>query len=344
MKWIRTILPAALAVAALGGVAGCGGSGAGAASATNSYLGTQAPGDVWSWTVGSSTFTASNDTLGHTYSGTAQALPSGFTKLVVTSTNDPGVAAGSAAYAIEIPGVALMVKPAGGNDKPVIVASGHGQDIKGNTLSSNWVTIPSADYNSLSHESYGTAVFTKGPQKTWNGVIQQYMSDGTHLGQGTGSFTEHKGVLTMADSSAVAAMTSGGALILDNGPNMGGLVGLRVPASPLSLDEFRASTFRGIVVMNGETRGLYLQPHSGPMMLGGMYDEAGLETNTPDPDPEKHAYISIDTQPSPGIFRATLHTEGDDHNIILVVNKVKGKFIGFGLLAGDRGNMVLVQN
>ena len=52
---------------------------------SNSYTATQSPGDVWSWTLTSSTFTATNDTTGFTYSGGKETLANLFLKLTVNS-------------------------------------------------------------------------------------------------------------------------------------------------------------------------------------------------------------------------------------------------------------------
>src|SRR5579862_1076431 len=99
---------------------GCGGSGVGGGSASpslRSYVGTQGPGDVWSWQLTGTTFTATNQTQGFHYTGTEATLPTGFLKLTVGTTDDPNVTVGQSAYALELPGTALVMKPAGADSK-----------------------------------------------------------------------------------------------------------------------------------------------------------------------------------------------------------------------------------
>lgn len=343
MKLKQAILSCGLLAMALFTQLGCGGAGVITGSGTRVYVGTQSPGDVWAWTIENGTFTAVNETLGHTYSGTAQPLASGYLKLVVTGTTDPGVTTGQAAYAIELSGSTLLIKPAGDGTAAPIVASAVGAEPAGPSIAFNWITIPKQGWNPASDESYGTAEFTKG-STDWTGAIEHYMSDGSHSGSGSATFRFEDGRMIIDGGDDVAAWTPSGVLIVDNGPNEGGVIGVRQESTNIDLTDFLSKQFRGFVVMNGQTRGCWARPNGPGALLGGMFeDDAGIESGSDSSDPEDFADITFESQPVAGILRATLHTNGDDHNIIFAVSRVNGKYVCFGLLAGDRGNVVFVQ-
>jgi hypothetical protein len=333
MSRIRTGLAgfAALALAATMMV-GCGGAmpvGAGPAA----FLGTQSPGDVWSYTFDGATFTASNDTLQHTYAGTVLDLPSGFKKLTVTNSNDGNVAPGSVGYAIDLPGVALLVKPAGDRDtvKPIIATS-IGSDPTTNVLNVNWITVPHAGWDCTTEEAFGTAVFTKGPDN-WSGDITHFLLDGTPgSANGHGTFTCTDGHLVVDGGTAQGALTPAGMAFIDNGPGMGGLVGVPVPAQDVNWADFASHQFRGLMLQSGKTECVWVQPKGdGDLRGGGYQNDAGIESNTTNQDPQSGVTIHLVAQPNHGVLRATVTSHDGVDQVVLMVSKINGKYVGFAL-------------
>lgn len=348
MKNFRIALTgfAALAVAATM-IQGCGGAIA-AANASNAYLGTQSPGDVWSYSFDGATFTASNDTLSHNYAGTVEDLPSGFKKLTVTSSNDGNVVLGSAGYALDLPGVALLVKPAGDRNtvKPIIATS-IGSDPANNTLNVNWITVPHAGWDCTTEEAFGTAVFTKGTDH-WSGDITHFLLDGSAgSANGHGSFTCTDGHLVLDGGTAQGALTPAGMAFIDNGPGLGGLVGVPVPAQDVNWADFATHEFRGLMMQSGKTECVWIQPKGdGDLRGGGYQNDAGIESNTTNQDPQSGVTLHFLGQPSHGILRIDVTSHDGTDQVVMIVSKVNGKYVGFALGGNPTDgafNVLLIQ-
>ena len=143
---------------------------------TNSYAGTQAPGDFWEWDIDwdndtSGTFSATNYgtsaglTAAKTYSGTTSKLPSKFIKFVITETNDADVTVGTDSaicYGVEIPGTAVLVQPAGSVNNLITCSVQGSAPAVGAKY--NWTRIPDAetmdDHDSLDIMAYGISTVT----------------------------------------------------------------------------------------------------------------------------------------------------------------------------------------
>ena len=115
-------------------------------SVADVYKGTQSPGDVWTWNLDKEqkhmtaswdhgTFDNSADDV--SIEGTFETLPSGFLKVTITKATpvtDEIKTDGTAwFYALEIPGMALVVKPEGSikGDIIAMVSQGECADIPG---------------------------------------------------------------------------------------------------------------------------------------------------------------------------------------------------------------------
>lgn len=87
------------------------------------YLGTQSPGDAWSWTIygiDSGTFEATNHENGYYYSGDFTGVGSGYNKYTVISSTQPGLSLPRDVYGLELPGTAFYINDPNGN---IIVAT-----------------------------------------------------------------------------------------------------------------------------------------------------------------------------------------------------------------------------
>jgi hypothetical protein len=237
-----------------------------------SYLGTQPPGDVWSWTLDHSagTFSAEDQTDGYTYSGTISQVigtgivGNGFTKLSIASTTDPAASTWTQheAFAVEFPGVALLVSPPGppaltdanvsnGYYSRLIVASALGGcPTSGGTF--NTIVIPRVGWanqtmsltpgQSITGPGYGTTTLgPSGSDFAVSGTTTQVTLTYTDAGDWTitdagvtsvasTTFGCDGGQLTSASAgSPTLAMTAAGVLIADmggNDPNVAGVIGV----------------------------------------------------------------------------------------------------------------------
>jgi len=139
----------------------CGDS---SSSSSSNYVGTQSPGDYWTWTeTADGSFTAVNNAKSYTYSGSEAALSgnsSGFTKLSITSSTDPSIQSSLpvSGYAIKVPNTMIIaaVPPfATVNQSGTTVVSEHGPMVaaaqgscpaNGTTTNVNWIMMPRKDW------------------------------------------------------------------------------------------------------------------------------------------------------------------------------------------------------
>ena len=318
-----------------------GGSGDSSSGGGDVYLGTQSPGDVWTWTLNNdNSFSAVNETLSHTYSGTYATLSSGFLKLSVTATSDPGVIATPAspaiAYAFEVPGTALIVKPAGA-DSDVIVAAAQGTCPTADAVY-NWTVMPSATWDSTQDEAYGvTTSALTGSDFSFSHDLFQL--DGTAIATvSDAGFTCAEGMITKTGDPLIIGMTPSGFLIGDNGPNAGGFMGMAAPVTnvDLSAAALAGKEFRGVLFRNGSTGNdttlIWARPDStaGDQLVGGAYVNDDVEGGVENTE----VSVTFGTQPSPGVVTAVLDpilAGLPSETFTVVINEINGKLFVFGI-------------
>ncbi len=351
----QTILAVLLAVlvTACGGGSG-GGTVAVVADQGTTYLGTQSPGDVWTWTLNEdNTFVAENVTLTHSYSGTYTTLPSDFLKLSVTSSSNPAVIATPAnpaiAFAFEVPGTALVIRPAGA-DSDVIVATAQGSCPTANA-SYNWTVMPYAGWDANSSEAYGVTTSTV-TGSSFDFVHDLYQLDGTAIATTSGAgFTCAEGRISKDGDPMIVGLTPSGFLIGDNGPNAGGFIGMEAPATnvDLSAAALAGKEFRGVLFRNGSTGDdtalIWGRPNAAGALDGGTYFdiEAGTEN--------QEVTVTFGTQSSPGVVSAVLDPllaglASEDFTVM--VNEINGKYFVFGIstvegISTQPYNLVLIE-
>lgn len=330
-------------------LSGCGGGGVSASHSASSYLGTQAPGDVWTWDLTGSTFSATNQTSGNIYSGTEQVLPTGFLKLTINSTTDTNVTPGSSAYALEFPGTALLIKPAGNDTNPPIFAGSLGGNPAGPSVSFNYVNVPGYAYNQTTDQAYGHVTFAV-TGNSYDGTSIRYAINGTQLANGPSDFTGNQGMMTdtSASTPATGAMTPSGVCVLDYGPARGGVIGVIQPAANVDLTVLSSFSYKGFLINSGKTQCVSTTPNGDGTMHGVGYAlPSGVETGTTDGG--GGVTISFTGQPAPGEVTTTITTSSGTETLVACVNQVNGKYMlfGFGVPSGSGGqpyNVVLVQN
>jgi hypothetical protein len=318
-------------------------SGGGGGSSTHTYLGTQSPGDVWNITISGGSFEATNVTTTYTYSGTKTTLANGFLKLVVTASTEPGVPLdGTAiAYAMEVPGVAVLLKP-GGADSKIIAGVSTGA-CPTESASYNYVQMPPPGWNAISNEAYGRADLTVSGSDIAIAANNRFL-DGTSAGPTnnlTGTCSD--GEMTFSnDPEHRAAITPAGVVVQDNGPGAGGIVGVQAPSVGVTAANLAAAgrEFRGVLFKNDDateedTQAVWVRTDvGGSSLIGGMYTD--FEGNVE--DAASTATIDNLNEPTPGQFNATLDTPGGPPgSFVLMVNEIGGKYMIFGIGENDDG-------
>ena len=328
---------------------GCGGANSASNGLTHNYLGTQAPGDVWSWQIDETTFAATNQTLGLHYSGTKSTLSTGFMKLTVTSTDDSGVTAGQSAYALELPGTALLIKPVGADTNPPIVASSLGSNPAGPQVSFNYVAIGKVGFNAATDQAYGhTTLDVTGNHYT--GVTYQWAIDGTQLANGSANLMGENGLMTDLNgsngASVTGAMTPSGVCALDYGPNRGGVIGVKQPAANIDLADLASRHYRGFLINQGKTQCVDVTTNGDGTLHGRGYAlGTGVEDGTFDGG--AGVTISFTSQPNPGEIILHLAFGNGFETMAAAINVVGGKYMMFCIGVGGDGtpyNVVLVEN
>lgn len=335
---------------------GCGGSGSGGSSSSGgtSYLGTQSPGDVWTWNINRSanTFSATNETNTYTYSGTVATLPNDFLILTVMETTDPGLTPPEVAYAFEVPDTALIVKPAEPDSK-VIVAVKQGECLT-QDATYNWVVMPWNGWNGSGDGAYGvTDITVNGSSYDLSHQEYEIDNDPKPAHSETGITCAEGRIDDSSDPDSVIGVTPSGVIIGDHGPGQGGFVGFEAPASNIAISAaaLAGKEFRGVVFKNGNDSGEDTEPvwaRANPAggIDGGHYTDFdnGVES-TP------MVHLAFVTQSSPGVVTGTLTDLSfpNTENFTFMVSEINGKYFIFGIAAegGDNSrpyNFLVMEN
>lgn len=210
-------------------------------SGTN-YVGAQSPGDIWLFTLDhlGHQFAATNQTTGANYSGNISGIAgipnpiNGFIKLQVNNSTDPLIVSGTTGYAIEDPGVAvLLVLGDAAIAKPIVLlAPGNCPSLSGPTIV-DLVNLGKSSYNSTQSESYAVVNATQSGNN-YNFLLNSYLLDGTLRSQSgqlpSGSCSN--GVITIPNvpfngtpATVTAATATNGLYVIDLGPGNGAAVG-----------------------------------------------------------------------------------------------------------------------
>lgn len=272
-------------------------------------------------------------------------------KLTIASTDDPSVTVGQSAYALELPGTALLLKPMGADTKPPIVAASLGGNPAGPQVSFNFVAVPSATYNAVSDQAYGHVTFAV-TGNAYNGTSKRFAIDGTALADGPSNFIGNGGLMTDVSgpggAQATGAMTPSGVCVLDYGPNNGGVIGVIQPSSNVNLADLGTRSFRGFLINQGKTQCVAVTPNGDGTLHGlGYANPSGVETGTSDNG--SGVTITFTGQPNPGEVQISISTSGGTETLAAAINQVGGKYMLFcvGVPTGSSGqpyNVVLVEN
>ncbi len=303
----------------------------GGSTGGRTYLGTQSPGDAWSFSVGSSTFSSLNTTTGKAYSGTLSIVASGFIKFTVNSSTDNSVPVGSTAYAWETPGSLLLVRGLGSTGRPIVAAAA-GVQVPGTDAAYNWISMPKANWQPLADEAYGTAFYDIAGTD-WAGTVDSQLIDGTSIGSMQSSLADSLGQLTENGGPGIGGVNPNGVFIFDKGPSSGGLLGLAAPTDPVDLAVVLTKEFRGIAFTNG--RGSFpawaRRNSLGSISVGSYVGANGVDSNSEDPNPTTQFDLTFTGQPNIGQLVGTIANNGTTSGMIVVASVLGGKYFLFGL-------------
>lgn len=223
------------------------------------YKGTQSPGDVWDWTLNhdENTFTTLWDygtfddlTDDIQIEGTFETLATGYLKCTITNvmpaTADIPDDGSAFFYAMNLPGVAMMVKPEGSikGDLIATVAAGDCADIAGDY---NYIlTAPGngETYDPAVEEAYGQVTFIDNGDGKFSIHGDKYSLDCANEGPCTVNTgitglpeavcTENGAMVITSDGGAtqiVGQFTGAGVMMMDRGKGNGGVLAFQKSAA-----------------------------------------------------------------------------------------------------------------
>lgn len=233
------------------------------------YVGTQSPGDVWTWTLDkqqghmtaswdAGTFDDDSDDI--YIEGEMETLPSGYLKVVinhVAPANEEIPTDGTAwFYALEIPGMTLVIKPEGNikGDMIAMIASGDCADVEGTY---NYVLSAPGngeEFDPFIEEAFGIATFTpsgdgysiSGQKFSLDCVNGDCTVDAPISGLPT-AICEGNGSVAVLDGGTVAQgqFTQSGAMMMDFGYGNGGVFAMKASNIPTKSD-LDGNTYLGL--------------------------------------------------------------------------------------------------
>jgi len=230
MKKTTKVILAGLATAGLTiGIACSKSSSNTATDSTSSYAG---PGSHYTFSFTGSNFTITkyaspaSTTSDYVVTGTSTSYSTGFKLLTIsTVSGSGGPTVGSTAYAMEVPGVAMFIKPLVSTDTQVLVAVASGT-CPSATFTANWIIVKktgSTDMSGSTTDAYGTFNYAASTSTTGVGSLPSkytLANNGTNLlssPQAFASATCSNGLMSVSngggDTATMYLTTAGAALV-----------------------------------------------------------------------------------------------------------------------------------
>jgi len=303
------------------------------------YVGTQSPGDVWSWTVGEGTVIATNETRGKYYSGTFTTLPSGFIKGVINATNDTNVPTDGTGifYMLEYPSTMLLVKPGNSGDKLIVCAARAA--VAPSAGQYNWVKIPEVGWNTNS-TAYGTVEVTASGG-LYDFDVRTYDINGNFKDATLeAGYSFVSGRLSKAGSDLQIFMTPSGAYMGDSGPQTGGFAGVK--NETVNLSEVVSQNYRGVLFSynsgngQGETKPVGAGPH--PTISGALRGWSYTDVDNNVIDSTSYVTLTFEAQDNSGVLSGIMTTTGGSKEFKMVIAKISGKYVVAGIDAAASSN------
>jgi hypothetical protein len=307
------------------------------------YLGTQSPGDVWSWIVtgvDSGTFVATKETASdtYTYSGTFDKVPSGYKKFTVDWSDQGGLSLPADVYGLELPGTAFYVKDPAAN---VVVATAKRESLP-DPENYVWVKIPTTSW-STSVDSYGTLEVLPGPEPGTYSLegISYTFNDTVQSDWIFGPFIFADGQLTMEGSGWDIYIGANKVFAVDKGPGNGGYFGSEMQYGSVTGEAIGAE-YLGISYLlyptgTQESKFIGFARHPGIPWKSRLFEISDPETGTVNPN--SYATWEFGSILSGNIWRGTLdEPSGSTTPFKMIISKINGKHLlsGIGEAADGR--------
>lgn len=316
-----------------------------AVALTGSFLAGQDGNVRWSWVFTNGQFTGTDVTNSLHYSGTATALPSGFQKLLITTSDDPALATlPTTAYAMVMPGEAIVIKPSTQSDPTrAIVGAGLGHCPSADATYS-WLTVPKNGWDATDY-ALGQTHFT--PTLPAIAMTHDFdFFDGSLRSHGTPpAYTCTNGLIVSDTDPAVLAVSPHGVYLAYCGPVLSGLIGVVDPAINFTVNDLvgPGHHFRGMTFQNrpsgDQTTLVWAQGdhHDG----FDLNTYTNVETNAISVDSATALQVTLGTANSGQRFTGTLTDAAGTHAFQYVVACLSnGKYVifGFGYITTGGGN------
>jgi hypothetical protein len=306
------------------------------------YTGTQSPGDVWEWTLDKEqghmiaswdygTFDDTSDDIN--IEGTFETLPSGFLKVTITKSepvSEEIPTDGTAwFYALEIPGMAMIIKPEGSIKGDIIAMVPQGECASVPGTYNYIISAPGnrSDYNPISEEAFGyLEVAEQGADFKLSGYkfsldcVNGGDCSDTGIINGIPTATcAGGGSIVISESGSTVAkgqFTNGGAMMMDFGYGNGGVFALKAGENATKASLLN-NTYAGIAYMPKNN-----SDKTVPVKLSFIENDLGNMIGT------GHPFTDIEND----------LVDTEEGAIVLVDNVVNGRV--FGTMNFDEDNVV----
>lgn len=303
---------------------------------TGSFLGAQDGNNEWRWDFANGQFSGTDVIHNLHYSGTVTALPSGFQKLSITTSDDPAlVTLPATAYAVVMSGEALLVKPPVQSDPTRAIFSAALGHCPSADATYSWITVPKNGWDTTDYAQGQTHFAPTLP--TIDMTHDFDLFDGSLLSHGTPpAYTCDAGLITSANDPAVLAVSPSGVYVAYCGPVLSGLMGAVDPATSFDVTDLTGPghAFRGMVFQNrpsgDQTTLLWSKGVYGTGFTLNTY--VNVETNLRSSDPATALQVVLGTANSAQRFTGTLTDADGAHDFQFSVAKLaNGKYVLFGI-------------
>jgi hypothetical protein len=334
---------------------------------STSFIGTQAPGDIWQILISHTDATHGSfkesdqgagglpGTTNFSVTKAFSTTTAGFRQYVVANAfycpfpvHCPAVFG----YAVEMQGEMVLMQPGGVGTKVTGAVANSCPQLTVPTIY-QFVALPSKAF-SITDAAYGNVAVTQPSlgMNTYNLSFNTFRLDGTgHTSNTfpTVSCDSTFQVLSFTGTTSLPvtmAFSAHGAMVIDNGTGIPS-VGLQQPASPLltsGMNGILAGQYLGVLfhpnLAPGTlrnpghiTRMVGFGPNTGTTLTGGIYGNPGADPFSAHPADE---VITLGTQTSPGLFTGGTLAIGTNpvitiNNFDVVVGQVNGKFVLYGI-------------
>lgn len=325
-------LAASAAVVMLVGCGGGGTSVGGSGTVSSAqYVGTSSPGDLYNITVNGSTLTSVDQTTSTTVVGTLSPTTDGLFDLTVTSSTDPAIAVGTVGFVDY--DTDTIVFTFGGTTEPVVMGSAEPSVCPGTDETFDVVAVPPQVEDLTTQPVYGTAAYSA----TSGNIVFNYQTlTGSVLGSQTITLKCSNG---MSSQGGLTFSLGSNSLVVDNGPNKGGAVGIIQPTAAIPISSITSVDYRGVIHRNHKgSQPAYVTPDGSGGLLVGFYSDH--KANSEDGDHTHTGDITGITEPIPGIFLGTMVFNDDSIStpVAMVGNTVAGKLVLKGFATSADGN------